>query len=349
MFSAPNRRTSPSETAESPRPQRMQLVPTLLLVTASLAASVLLILLALEVGLRVTGRDKPVPYPPKNVRPGLVEAYEPYGYRLIPSKRTLYRFPSPHPRFITVVSNRDGFRASRELEGPDPRPRILFLGASQLYGDGVEETARFTDVLETLKPAWRIDNLGMVGFGPDLQLRSLEAVGLQVKPAVVVFCMDTDSFHRVLPEYAGTGFQIPRYELDSGSLVTVPFPKPDFRNQLRISVAAERLLWTRTNRQWDLNQAILDRFEQLSDERHFRKAIVFTPGTGDTKDDQRRRLWLRHYAEQHATPYLDLSDPIHNANGRVFIEGDEHYNELGHQLVARQLDRFLSAEVLPRE
>lgn len=183
--------------------------------------------------------------------------------------------------------------------------------------------------------------MGMVGWGPDLMLRSLEAVGLKLQPKAVVFCMYTDDFRRVRPEYAGTGFLIPRYTLESGRLVTIHYPRPEFWDRLSISVATRKILWNYTDWQWDLNRAILDRFEELADKQPFRKAIIFLPGVADTKSDQERRSWLRHYASQHATPFLDLSDPIHKMGRQAFIRGDPHLNPAGHELVARELDRFL--------
>jgi len=301
-----------------------------------------------EIALRMTGQFRPNTYPPPRLRQGLLlEAWEPYGYRLVPSTRATYLVSHNHPRAITVVSNRDGFRANRELGEPDVRPRVIFLGDSFVFGDGVQEPERFTNVLETLEPSWRIDNLGMVGYGPDLMLRALEAVGLKLKPAIVVLCIYTDDFRRVRPEYAGMGFLIPRFKLEAGHLVSVPYPTPNLWNRLDLSVAVNRVLWNYTNREWDLNHAILDRFEQLADQQPFQKAIIFLPGKDDTPADQKRRSWLRYYANSHATAFLDLSDAIHKMGRQAFIEGNPHLNSAGNLVVAQELDRFLSGCHLP--
>ena len=167
------------------------------------------------------------------------------------------------------------------------------MGDSYLFGDGGEENERFSNVLETIKPAWRMDNLGMVGYGPDLMLRALEVVGLKLKPTLVVFCMYTDDFRRVRPDYAGTGFLIPRYKVESGQLVSIPYPKPHLWDRLSLSVAANKILWNYTSWQWQLNQAILDRFEKLAEQQPFRSAIIFLPGRDDTKGDKERRAWLK--------------------------------------------------------
>lgn len=314
----------------------------LLLVVASLAFAALLC----EMALRISGQFRPNAYPPQCLRPGLFEAYEPYGYRLIPSRRATYLYPRSNPRTLSLVSNSDGFRASRELDKPDSRHRILFVGDSFVFGDGVEESERFTNVLETSKPSWRIDNLGMVGYGPDLMIRALEVVGLKLKPAVVVFCMYTDDFRRVRPEYAGTGFLIPRYKLEYGHLVSTPYPVPNLWNRLSLSVAVDKVLWNYASWQWDLNQAILDRFEQLAVTHRFQKAIIFLPGREDTRHDRERRSWLEQYASRHATPFLDVSDAIHRMGEQVFIEDNPHLNPAGHRVVAGELDRFLSERVL---
>jgi hypothetical protein len=322
----------------------MKISPTkIFLFAAGLATCALLLA---EGSLRVRGKDVPPPYPPRSRHPEL-QAYEPYGFRLIPSRTTTILYPTDHPRVITLVSNGDGFRASRELDEADARPRILFLGDGLVSGDGIEESERFTNVLETLEPSRRMDNLGMTSYGPDLMLRSLQIVGLKLKPALVVFCMDTDGFRRVRPEYDGAGFAIPKYKLESGHLVSVPYPAPNFENQLRISVAISKVLWNRTTWQWDLNQAILDRFEELGDQQHFQKVIMFLPGTADTTDDQQRRSWLRQYASRHATPFLDPSDAIHKVGKQAFIPENPHYNPVGHQVLARELDRFLRELLLP--
>lgn len=303
-------------------------------------------LLLAEGGLRISGKSVPPPYPPRLRHPEL-QAYEPYGYRLFPSRRTAITYPLNPPRTIAVMSNRDGFRANRELDESDARPRILFLGGSIVIGDGVEESERFTNILETLEPSRRMDNLGMTSYSPDLMLRSLEVVGLKLKPTLVIFCMYTDEFRRVRPEFDGAGFLIPRYKLESGHLVSTPYPTPHIWDRLRISVAARNFLWNHTNRQWDLNQAILDRFEQLADQRPFQKAIIFLPGEADTRADQERRSWLGQYASRHGTPFLDLSDAIHQMGKQAFVMDNPHFSPAAHQVVARELDRFLSERHLP--
>jgi hypothetical protein len=311
-----------------------------------IAGVALSVLLVTEVALRIAGKDVPPPYPPRLRHPEF-QLYEPLGYRLFPSRTVTLPYPPEHPRDITITSNRDGFRASLEFDERDERPRILFLGDGLVSGDGDQESERFTNLLQILEPSKRMDNLGMKGYGPDLMLRSLEVVGLRLKPSVVVFCFGTDGFRRVRPEYDGVGFPIPRYRLESGHLVTVPYPAPAFWNQLRISIAAEKAIWEHTSRQSDLNKAILDRFDELGTQNHFQRAFVFLPGSGDNANDRERRAWLSQYAESNGIAFLDPSDAIHQSGFQAFFDDNLNYNPVGHQVLAREIDRFLRERIQP--
>lgn len=313
----------------------------LLLLFASIGFS----LVVAEVALRFVVK-LPVPsYPPVNYRPDLYQQFDSYGYRLFPSRTTTYLYPHSNPRKLTLVSNSAGFRSSRELHEPDERVRILVVGDSFVFGDGVEEHERFTNILEKMEQGWRVDNLGMTGYGPDLMLRALEVVGLEPVPDVVVFSIYTDDFRRVRPYYAGVGFKIPRYKLKSGKLVTIPYPKLHLWEQLHIVQAIRLIYWK--DAAFDLNRAILDRFLDLAKLHRFTPLIIFLPGRSDTKNDKKRRTWLSQYAERHETPFLDLTDHIlSKGTDLIFIKNNWHLNPHGQQIVAIELHRFLAEQIL---
>jgi hypothetical protein len=327
------------------RPQPFRFRTNVMLLLAAVVVS----LGICEAALRMTGRFQTPSYPPICTRPELYQPSALYGYRLWPSRTTTYLYPAHNPRSLTLVSNRDGFRSSREFDEPDERLRVMMVGDSFVFGEGVEESERFTNALEALQPSWRIDSLGMPGYGPDLMLRALEAVGLKAAPDVVVFSMYTDDFRRVHPQYAGAGFQIPRFKLESGQLVSVPYPTPSFWGRLSMVVAIRHMYWRYTNAEFDLNAAILDRFLKLTEWHAFLPAIIFLPGRADTAVDKARRAWLRQYAMRHALPFSDLTEPLHNTGREhVFITSNWHLNPHGHQIVATELRRFIAEQVLTR-
>ncbi len=287
----------------------------------------------------------PPPYPPMTYRPELYQPNELYGYQLWPSRSTTYLYPLHNPRKLKVVSNSDGFRSSREFDEFDDRVRIMMVGDSFVFGEGVEEHERFTNVLETMQPTWRVDNLGLPGYGPDLMVRALEAVGLTPVPDVVVFCLYTDDFHRVRPHYAGVGFIIPRFKLEAGQLVTIPYPKPRLWDRLHIVQAIRHVYWNYSKAAFDLNAAILDRFLKLAELHHFAPVIIFLPAAQDLRIDKQRRTWLRKYTEQNATPFLDLTESMHKAGQQVFIKNNWHLNPHGHYIVAAELRSFLAKQL----
>ncbi len=299
-----------------------------------------------EFALRFVPRFEPPPNPPRCRRPDLYQVYGPHGYRLWPSRTTTYLYPDRNPRRLMLVSNRDGFRSSRELDEPDQRPRVLVLGDSFVFGEGVEEPERFTNVLEALEPAWRVDSLGMTGFGPDLMVLTLETVGLRCRPRAVVFCMYTDDFRRVRPHYAGVGFEIPRFRLAAGRLQLKGYPPARWWDRLWVTEAVRKFYWNSAEAERQINAALFDRFLELSATHHFSPAIVFVPGVSETRNDSSRRKWLRQYASGKRTPFLDLTEAIRQGGPGLFIPDNPHWNPKGHQVAAREVRRFLAAEVL---
>jgi hypothetical protein len=313
------------------------------LVLGSLAVA----LAGAEVALRVTDRFRPPSHPPRcgYWDPSICGMYAEnpdYGYALRPSTVTEYLYPEDDPRRLAVVSNRRGFRDERELDEPDVRHRVLVLGDSFVFGEGVEAHERFTDRMEDLL-GFRVDSAGMTGWGPDLMLRALEAVDAEADPDVVLLCLYTHDFRRVHPLYAGIGFRIPRYELRDGALVTVPYPEPSLWQRLRILWALSPVRRSWESGMWDLHRAILERFRALSAERGFSLGIVFLPGRADTAPDLERREWLAAYCEEQDVAFLDLTGPVlERPRDEVFIAGgNPHWNPAGHALVAAVLGPFV--------
>jgi hypothetical protein len=288
-------------------------------------------------------------YPPICFRPDLYEPVAAYGYRIFPSRTVPHRYPVEQPRTITLTSNADGFRSRRELHDTDARRRIVVVGDSMVFGEGVEEPERFTERLERLEPGWRVDNLGMIGYGPDLMLRALEAVGLDPVPDAVLFAVFTDDLRRVVLPYSGAGFPIPRFRLEAGRLESVPYPVLPAWERLRLVQGLLYLYWRYTPATFALNAAILDRFLERAHHDRFAPAILFLPGPQDRADDRRRRAWLAAYAAQTGTPFLDLTDAVRAAGiARSYIPNDPHWSPEGHAVVAEALRPFVAERVLGR-
>ena len=248
---------------------------------------------------------------------------------------------------MRIVSNADGFRSSREFRDGDARTRIVVMGDSLIFGEGVEESERLTEVMESASPAWRIDNLGMIGYGPDLMLRAFEAVGRGMAPDAVIVAIYTDDVRRVSRYYSGVGFPIPRFVLRDGHLATIEYPEPHLWERTRFFQGALYLYWRYTPATFRLNEAILDRFVELSRQVPFALGIVFLPGRKDNRDDRRRREWLGEYALGCHVPYLDLTTAVqHGGSERLYIPNDSHWNADGHRLVGERLLEFIHRDLI---
>jgi hypothetical protein len=307
------------------------------------AGSVLVALVAIEAALRFANL-----YPPPDdpIKPGQPELFQPdpvLGYRLQPSRTTTYEYPRGSGRQLTVAANSDGFRSDREFSGgADDRRRILVVGDSFVFGLGVAAQERITEQLEALEPAWRVDNLGMTGWGVDLMIRAIEQVGPKPRPDVVVLAVYTDDFRRLLPYYAGAGYAIPKYELAGSKLVTVPYPYPADWERLRLVQWLYQANWNRDRNRFDLHAALLDRFLTLAETRGFRPVIAFLPGREDTEEDQARRAFLRQWSARHVIPFVDLTAAVQRAGvDSVYLAGNWHWNAAGHRLAAVELRQLL--------
>jgi hypothetical protein len=317
-----------------------------LLVNAGLVGlSVLAACAAVEGGLRATGSYLPPDQPVETARPDLYRADPHVGYTLWPSRIMSYQYPEGSEEWIPLHANSDGFRTPREFDERDSRSRLLVVGDSFVFGQGVREEDRLTERLEGADRRWRVDNMGMTGWGLDLMIRAIERHAPKARPDVVLLAVYTDDFRRVLPYYAGVGFGYDKFELEGGELTTVPFPYPRPWERLRLVQWAYQEGWQRARNRYDLNEALLDRYLRNAQDLGYEPAVTFLPGLGDNDEDRERRGFLASWAARHRVPFVDLTEPIHAAGvDRVYIEDNWHWNPLGHEIAAAHLRDFLDRE-----
>ena len=310
-------------------------------------AALLVALVTAEFALRILDVARPVDLPPRPARPDVFVADPELGYRLWPSTRTCMRYPPNSHRLLQLISNSDGFASSRELGEPDPRPRVLVLGDSFAFGTGVNEGVRFTEIVEEIEPRWRVDNLAMPGWGVDLMVRSLERYGPKARPTVVVLAFYTDDFRRLDPLYAGVGFPFPKFALQDGRLVDVPFPTRTLLSRLRLIELVRAALAKRDPNFFALNEALVDRFQGLAKGLGAAPVILFLPGRGDTEIDRERRSKLSHWAEARGIPFRDLTKLIQDPGvNETYLPENWHWNERGHRIAGETLHSLLATTVL---
>jgi len=250
---------------------------------------------------------------------------------------------------VAVTSNSDGFRNGRDFGDRSRGPRVVVLGDSMVYGPGVEPAERFTERLENGGDGWRVENVGMVGYGPDLMLRAYEQLRDRLAADVVLVVLFSHDLYRVMPENTGVGFPLPRFRLSAaGALETVPYPERPFWSRLFLVQGTRYLYWRYTGVAFPLDRAILDRLIELVRANGAEPGIVFAPAVSRRFDDDRRRAWLRSYASERTVSFLDLTEPLERRGGpRLYLPHDAHWNPEGQRVVAELLRPFV-AEILAR-
>jgi len=301
-------------------------------------------LVAGELGLRLLRPGWVIPYPPVCPWPHLYERFEPYGYRLWPSRLMRETYPRAGGRTVTVTSNSDGFRNGRDFGDQAGDRRVVVLGNSMVYGPGVEPAERFTERLENAGDGWRVENVGMVGYGPDLMLRAYEQLHDRLAADIVLTVLFSHDLYRVMPENTGVGFPLPRFRLTgAGALETVPYPERPVWSRLFVVQGARYVYWRYTDVASPLDRAILDRLVALVRAGGAEPGFVFAPAVNRRFDDDRRRAWLRDYARERAVPFIDLTEPLEDRGGsRLYLPHDAHWNPEGHRVVAEVLRPFVS-------
>mgnify|MGYP000449589533 CR=1 FL=1 len=147
-------------------------------------ASILTALGVCEGVLRARGSYPPPETPIRTARPDLYRADPHVGYTLWPATTTTYRYPQTSDTSIPLVSNSDGFRGSREFDERDGRVRVLVVGDSFVFGQGVRAEERVTEQLEALEPRWQ-QNRNRYDLHTALLDRYLEhAAALSFRPTV---------------------------------------------------------------------------------------------------------------------------------------------------------------------
>ncbi len=130
-----------------------------------------------------------------------------------------------------VEINDDGFRGKKvQLPKPKGQKRILFLGDSNTFGYGVNDSARFSDLLEQRLPGYETVNLGVFGYGTDQEAILLEREGLRFAPDLVVVAFSAGDLNDNRSSI-DTGVSKPYCTLDKGriKLNNVPVPPPGAR------------------------------------------------------------------------------------------------------------------------
>jgi len=247
------------------------------------------------------------------------------------------------------------------LPEDDHRLRIVFLGDSIVYGDGIEREKAFCYLLEEmLASSWpggvRTINMGYWGSAPGWQLEKFLALRDLIRPDVVVHVVYPNDLgiymHRRLDEiyrirddvlWVGEGSYVLRYAERTIRYWTAWKRTIDYFRGGRTSEERRRAWANFREDVWACKRAV--------EERGATYALVMFPwlvrldgyDLGDIHDT------MREFASQLDVPYLDLLEVFAGRDAETLrvSPANEHPNALCHRLAAERIARFLRDEVLP--
>ncbi|OUU25010.1 MAG: hypothetical protein CBB97_10525 [Candidatus Endolissoclinum sp. TMED37] len=137
-----------------------------------------------------------------------------------------------------IETNEDGFRCSRQLNKDTENKKILIFGDSYTAGDGVSNSARFSNKLNDRLKNFDIYNFGLSGSGTDQQLIIFDNFREKINHDLVLVVVQVENIKRnvlrkrVWTDRYGRKINVPKpwYELGKNlslNLKGVPVPKPN--------------------------------------------------------------------------------------------------------------------------
>jgi len=153
------------------------------------------------------------------------DIYDPSkGWRSRPNLRDMKVFGDKR-----LNTNSRGFRGKKNFAYAKDKDklRILILGDSFTFGDGVSDHETYAYHLQEMLPHAEIINLGVHGYGHDQMLILLKEEGIKYRPDIVLLGFVRVDMSRNLLTFRD--FAKPRFVLKAGELrlTGVPVPRPE--------------------------------------------------------------------------------------------------------------------------
>jgi len=152
------------------------------------------------------------------------------GWRTIPNLDLQRRNANGDP--WQIRTNPLGYR-SQELR-PDPAAtrRVLVLGDSYVFGEGIQEADRFDTLLSARFPDWSFVNLGVMGYGTDQQLIAARPMHQDLVAGDLILLITYLNDFADLVRRQHSGRSKPWFTLDEGELIEHP-PQLGLGQELR--------------------------------------------------------------------------------------------------------------------
>jgi hypothetical protein len=304
------------------------------------------------------------------------------GWRNRPDFSMVGKSPDSVSRRVEYTHNSKGLRDEEyPYQKPEGTYRILVLGDSFTYGDGVQRSEAFPEMLESLLKehgSFEVINTGVTGYGLTQETLYYETEGYKYEPDLVMLVFYHNDLTDLVKEKEPPK---PKFRLVDGQLVlhNVPYPHPSeletpdqeeewlpaiskgLIKQLRFSETGA-LIWgaleAKTPRclkpfnqpmyweyVWQTVEAILRRLYESVEEHGSQLVVVTIPP---------HKEWIGCWTSPEAEvmdyicthrriPHIDLLPGFSQSGTQPYFRRDLHWNAEGHRLAAHIIYNQLMA------
>jgi len=297
------------------------------------------------------------PYVRDHVLPGrLFDIDEHLGWKLKKEKKVIHS-----TRYFEVfyTTNEFGYRdKSRHILKNGSIYRVLLYGDSQVFGWGVSENRRFSNLIENRSPYLELWNLAVPAYGLDQQIASYQLDGAHLEADEVIFFVSRKTLDRTHREYMD-GRPKPMFVKDhNGTLQFVP-PKRVSMTRLLYEALSPLYLPHFLNRKIKILQAVKEGNDNGRNQERNAKTSIYISLVSDFEKEMlilarniavERNQKMTLLVELPKDMRKDLEDLCkHKDIGFVEIDSesegidalhgrhDPHWNPKAHQIIEEQI------------
>lgn len=273
----------------------------------------------------------------------------------------------------------------REREIPYHKPpnqfRMLFLGDSQLFGDGVSADETLTKLLEEQLRDVQTINAAVIGYGTDQQLLYLQREGYKYQPDLTIVAINAYDLQDNISHTIKSGYRKPLFELrvDQLLLTNVPVEDADVVERVDRNLGRMSCLYYLTSKKLKqvfsgrgrkgvdeptkvrvfpeagkfeyattLTTCILAEIAKEGRKAAAKTAVLFLPYTMDFSNDREYRkkvdrlvAALRDAGKQSGFLVIDIRDDLATADTNDMYLDTMHFSTAGQKEVAAVLLKHL--------
>lgn len=252
------------------------------------------------------------------------------------ARQPIHPPPRVTPHYLEYQFNAQGFR-EREVATPCPPgvTRVVCLGDSVIYGQGVRFADTFSQQLERLLnevgPApvrYEVLNCGLSGYSPTEERACLEEIAPLYHPQLVILSLFVNDDEPLVA--AGPSSVDSPAANDAAGLPRLAEPAPH-------------------DEDYERGREQLARLCDYCQQRGIRLVGLLLRAGGWGADWQRLRDRLCGVLDDRKVPWLDVGPPLlarHPPEDLMVHPRDGHPNEVAHRLAAEQMAEFLHTHQL---